>query len=75
VKFILVLSMCSLLNQECIPEFMDEEQIEFKHYSDCQIYGNRVSIDILDTLGEDVDKVKIKIFFRCVEVEEEEIEL
>ena len=62
--------MCSLLHQECIPEFMDEEQIEFKHYSDCQIYGNRVSIDILENLGKDVDRAKIKIFFRCEETEE-----
>ena len=62
--------MCSLLHQECIPEFMDEEQIEFKHYSDCQIYGNRVSIGILENLGKDVDRAKIKIFFRCEETEE-----
>tara|TARA_R110002111_G_scaffold16502_1_gene42047 strand:- start:261 stop:425 length:165 start_codon:yes stop_codon:yes gene_type:complete len=54
---------------------MDEEQIEFEHYSDCQIYGNRVSIDILENLGKDVDKSKIKIFFRCEEVEKEEIDL
>ena len=62
--------MCSLLHQECIPEFMDEERIEFQHYSDCQIYGNRVSIDILENLGKDVDRAKIKIFFRCEETEE-----
>jgi len=49
---------------------MDEEQIEFQHYSDCQIYGNRVSIDILENLGKDVDRAKIKIFFRCEETEE-----
>ena len=67
--------MCSLLHQECVIDFMDEEQIEFEHYSDCQIYGNRVSIDILENLGKDVDKSKIKIFFRCEEVEKEEIEL
>ena len=62
--------MCSLLHQECVIDFMDEEQIEFQHYSDCQIYGNRVSIDILENLGKDVDRAKIKIIFRCEETEE-----
>jgi len=75
VKFILVLSMCSLLYQECIPEFTDEDRVHFNNYSDCQIYGNRVSIDILDSLGEEVDKSKIKIFFRCEGIEEKEIQL
>ncbi len=75
MKFILVLSMCSLLYQECIPEFTDEDRVHFNNYSDCQIYGNRVSIDILDSLGEEVDKSKIKIFFRCEGIEEKEIQL
>jgi hypothetical protein len=52
---------------------MDEEKIEFEHYSDCQIYGNRVSIDILENLGKDVDKAMVKIFFRCEEIEEIEL--
>tara|TARA_R100000988_G_C3955304_1_gene143220 strand:- start:46 stop:249 length:204 start_codon:yes stop_codon:yes gene_type:complete len=67
--------MCSLLYQECIPEFTDEDRVHFNNYSDCQIYGNRVSIDILDSLGEEVDKSKIKIFFRCEGIEEKEIQL
>ena len=73
MKFILILSMCSLLHQECVIDFMDEEKIEFEHYSDCQIYGNRVSIDILENLGKDVDKAMVKIFFRCEEIKEIEL--
>jgi|TARA_R110001632_G_scaffold201838_1_gene324803 hypothetical protein len=62
--------MCSLAYNECTPSWEEQDQIKFVNYSDCQIYGNRLSIGILEELGKDVDRAKIRIHFKCEELKQ-----
>ena len=70
MKFILIFTMCSLVNQECVPSWQDEDAIKFMNYSDCRIYGHRLAGNILETIGKDVDKARIIINFNCKEIVE-----
>jgi hypothetical protein len=70
MNFILIFTMCSLAYNECTPSWEEQDQIKFVNYSDCQIYGNRLSIGILEELGKDVDRAKIRIHFKCEELKQ-----
>jgi hypothetical protein len=67
VKFILVISLCSFVNNQCLPPV--EVDKKYNSWNDCAIAAIDISKDILIAQGkENVNKNKLATRFNCNEV-------
>ena len=67
MKFILVISLCSFVNNQCLPPV--EVDKKYNSWNDCVIAAIDISKDILIAQGkENVNKNKLATRFNCNEV-------
>lgn len=68
MKFILILTLCSSINNSCMPPVSIDELYQ-SHY-DCAYDGYKVSGETLVTFGQDkVNQERFYISFVCKEVQ------
>jgi len=64
MKFILVITMCSSLQQSCMPPVQVKEV--FNSHYECAYQGYTTSAEIIKNLGEEqVNKDKMYLSFAC----------
>ena len=72
MKFILVLHLCSLLNQTCYESL--NVNMEFNDHRSCAIAGYEISVESLKQLNPDrVNQEELAVKFECRKVQKKPI--
>jgi len=67
MKFELIMTICSILANDCTPPVSDN--VLYNTHYECAISGYNKSIDVLNDFTEEkVNKAKIIVSFGCVEI-------
>ena len=65
-KFIIFVSMCSSVAQQCIPGVVTQKV--FDNYKECAVFGYDYSSNVLNNMStEDMEKYRTTILFECRE--------
>ena len=69
VNFILVISLCSFVNNQCLPPIEVKEK--YNSWNDCTLAALNISTSILTSQGMDnVNKNKLATKFSCTPIKE-----
>ena len=68
MKFILAISLCSFVNNQCLPPV--QIQTQYDSWKDCTVAALRISKELLDTQTiKDVNDAKLATKYSCFEQE------
>ena len=68
MKFILTMSLCSFVNNQCLPPV--QIQTQYDSWKDCTVAALRISKELLDTQTiKDVNDAKLATKYSCFEQE------
>ena len=68
MKFILAISLCSFINNQCLPPV--QIQTQYDSWKDCTVAALRISKELLDTQTiKDVNDAKLATKYSCFEQE------
>ena len=68
MKFILTMSLCSFINNQCLPPV--QIQTQYDSWKDCTVAALRISKELLDTQTiKDVNDAKLATKYSCFEQE------
>jgi len=71
MKFTLIIYICSILHQICMPEI---KAGEFTNLYDCGVSGYQKASEVLKSINrEDFNKEQLIVNFKCVEIKNDNI--